>query len=434
MTIASIALFVGAALWVVGLGLTKERGRLRDQPLEFWWVVAAFTSSGMGTLLSFNLFTYTLNGAVFLEAGPPAIIGLLMIALTFTEHRPRLGAGGIAMLGLFVLFGVHVVVGQSPLMPLISFALFLPAMFVPYRRYDFEALKSGLRIAISACLGVLSLFVLTQPGKMIGPCRLDKCSVWGLSLGETGSGNAVGMFLAGVGVLSILVTAGWWRSLLVAIGAWLLVDLTSSRSALYSFLAGVGIALAWALTTRLRSRGFLWAALAAASAVVVTLPLVITDPTKFTGRAQLWQYTWQILPSSPIAGFGPSFWVRGDGSDGIDRNYATHNLFTEMLISGGVLGLSLFVGAILGALAAQRSLATWAHVAATAAMVIITSMTEVTSAPGRLYLVPCFVVYLFVAANTRQGRVPEDDAPPEQDADEPVPDDEGSEPPLALTA
>ncbi|MDN4490658.1 O-antigen ligase family protein [Demequina sp. SYSU T00068] len=358
------------------------------------------------------------NEVVFTRALPMAVIGGVSTVAAILRGGVRLGHGAVPLLLLFATFGVFAATGQSPLMPLVSLATLLPAIIVPARGFSLDALRAGARTGVGSVVIAVPVVYAWKPTDVIGACRLDKCSAWGLALGAEGTGNALGMYLAGAGALSLLLVTGALTRLAVLASALVLVDLTASRSALISFVVAAGVVLlGQVLAAKFPSKPWAQLGLAFSAVAVAVLPLTTNDPASYTGRAELWIYARELFWQSPLAGYGPSFWVGGNGSDGIDRNYSTHNLFTELLVSGGVLAVLSFAAAVVLAVRGPRTQVGSAHVAATASIVMLISLSEVTSGPGRIYLAPCFLAYLFMAAQTTQtpstGRGAPEECPPQ---------------------
>jgi O-antigen ligase len=118
----------------------------------------------------------------------------------------------------------------------------------------------------------------------------------------------------------------------------------------------------------------------------------------------------KLFGQSPLIGYGPSYWVRDElgvrtGSPGsrfaLGANYSTHNVFLEMLVSVGALGTIAFVlSLILASVSSRRrNFTIGAYTTALIGVFAGLSFTEVASAPGRIYLFPGVLIYLFLAAN-----------------------------------
>lgn len=397
MSLAGVMLLIGALLWILGLFVGRSYERQRGQ-MEFWWAVAAFVTGGLGTLAGFGIVPATPDGVTYFRTLPAVTIGVIMVITALVTRREMIYGRGVALLAFFVLQIAFAVSGNEILMPLLSFAIFLPAIVAPRDGYSLDALKSGVRVGTGIVVALIAAAYLLRPSTMIGACRLDKCSVWGLSLGAEGAGNAVGMFLAGAGALCLIMAAGWKSYALIAAGSFLLSDLTSSRSSMNGWWIGFAISLAYWLSVATKRR--VWVSLAAlgVAAAVAWLPLQPWRADEFTGRAILWQTAQNAFDASPLFGHGSSFWVHGAGVSGVDVNYATHNIFMEIIVSGGIVGLALLIFALIGAARSGGVRPTTYLATAAVGITLALSITEVTSAPGRVYLVPCFMVFAIVVS------------------------------------
>jgi hypothetical protein len=242
-------------------------------------------------------------------------------------------------------------------------------------------------------------------GSIVGACRLDKCSLWGQQLGELGSGNALGVAIAILAFPAILTARkrGW--SLLVVVASGLLVDLCSSRSALIMWSLAVVAALLIRMTTRMRVqvRTRLMAALTVVTAVLVGVVAFTTwQPDAFTYRGVLWLKAQELILQNPLLGVGSTYWVRQPLTTALAANYSAHNLALEVLVSTGLVGALALVGAVI--LCARRTAPEARIIALGMAVVwLAAGITEVTSAPGRLYLVPALLPLVFVLFNARSG-------------------------------
>lgn len=63
----------------------------------------------------------------------------------------------------------------------------------------------------------------------------------------------------------------------------------------------------------------------------------------FTERGYLWLYAKSLIHDVGFVGYGTSFWTRLGESKGFVSNYGIHNLWLDVLIALGFLGLSLFI-------------------------------------------------------------------------------------------
>jgi O-antigen ligase len=114
----------------------------------------------------------------------------------------------------------------------------------------------------------------------------------------------------------------------------------------------------------------------------------------------LWIRAQEIILENPLLGVGSTFWVRQPQTTALLANYSTHNLALEVVLSTGVLGALALVGAVV--MCARRASTDARIIGLGFAVVWLAGgITEVTSAPGRLYLIPALLPLVFVMLNAR---------------------------------
>lgn len=188
--------------------------------------------------------------------------------------------------------------------------------------------------------------------------------------GITGSANALGP-IVGIGLLTVPLmfktSQNRTRRWLYAVSAVVLIAtlaLARSRSSIIGVLGG--LVIVYAVTRRHTLWSILIGLLSASLAlVVVTQPRAINallgsltkyisrsgdvaELTTFTGRAEIWQASWQLIEAKPWIGYGLGS-IRLElpkvFSDEWGNVYTTaHNFVLESLISVGFIGTSLLVG------------------------------------------------------------------------------------------
>ncbi|MFC7926842.1 O-antigen ligase family protein [Microbacterium laevaniformans] len=400
MSVAVIALVTACAVWMFALRSDQAATPRHIQEPEYWWSLVAFATGGIGSLASFEFVTLNPDQVTLARMLPLALAGVVIVIRTLVARAGVLSASSYFLFAYFALLLIHSINGQAVLMPLLSFVLFFPVLIVPRSGYSFHALLRGAQTGIMVTLVVIGIGGLLLSSSFIGPCRFDKCSVWGFSLGTAGTGNALGMVLALAALTSLLSSRGITSFLSIGISSLVLVDLTSSRSAISAYGVTVLIAVAYRLARWRRARAWVFVPLIVVSAVVVAVPLQRWTGDEFTGRAELWLYAQQLFRESPLAGYGSSFWVDGTGIDGISRNYSTHNFFIESLVSSGAIGTGILALAIVSA-CLSRYFDGSVAAAAMFAGIIGSSITEVVSAPGRTYLFAGCLVFAFLLSHSR---------------------------------
>ncbi len=401
MTLTSLVVIIAAVAWI-GLRTTAGPTRLHWRSQEYWLALAMFGFSGVGMILG-----------IAGQSDNPAVLGLrfgplVAIAIVVTIGNLAKGAvirpAGLLLAAFFLLTFAFSVTENQLLMPLTSLCVLLPAIIIPSRGYSSEALHAGLRDSIRVALVFLAILTLATPGQIIGICRSDKCSLWGLALGPLGTGNAFGMYLALAAGVAVVLARNRLTVLATVAASGLLVDASSGRAAMLSWSFAVAAAGIWRLTRSSRGKRLLsWFCAASASSVLI-VGLGSWRPDDFTGRANLWIVARELFSSSPIFGYGPSFWVRQDRTSYVDSNYATHNLLWELLISAGFLGLVLIVLSLAMLLKNADSKMRGVTLVFTSSW-LASCILEVTAAPGRLYLIPgaLLLIYVYGQARPREG-------------------------------
>jgi O-antigen ligase len=403
-----LAALVGICLWIWGLTPRRhQRVELSTvRGIEYWWSFTAFLAGGIVPLIAVGALPVFSDQRLLIQILPLSVLGGILV-LNSVRNGARLTALSWTLLIVFLIYAAFCIGGDSLLMPIASFFMFLPAIVTPANGYSLQDLKSGAAAGTRWLLVIFAFCLIAFPAP-IGACRLDKCSIWGQALGPLGTGNSLGVVLAVLGAVSLLAASTRQRALAVLGGSFLLVDLTSSRSGFTTWMIGLGVLIMYKICVHFRSRLVALLTLVGVTAAAVAVPLWDWGQGDFSGRVELWRAALDKFSESPIFGFGPSFWVRQTASSELNANYSTHNLFTELLMSAGLVGvLSIAVGLVLASRASQGVTASL-YVVALIVVWIGSSLSEVTSAPGRLYLFPGLLVFVMAVAHARESTVQRD--------------------------
>jgi hypothetical protein len=399
MTPTIAAVLAAAFVWLL---LPMKVNPTRDswQSKEYWLCQALFGLAGIGFLVG---IIDAANPAIsILRFWLPAAVGVGVAALNLF-HDPQIRPSGLFLLGVFVPMAAFAI-SERLTMPLMSLALLLPAILVPRSGYALDTLYTGLRDAVRLMLLILLGFIAIFPNVIIGPCRSDKCSVWGQALGPLGAGNAFGVYVAFICGISVLLAKNAQSTVLVVLASGVLVDATSSRSALLSWGLTVTAALVWRLVRSQKQIPLLTGLSISTLALIAFFALYSWRPQDFTGRANLWIVAKESFLGQPLFGLGPSFWVRQDRTSYVDSNYATHNLLLEVLVSVGLFGaIAMFASVVCLIGGSDKSLRGVTLVLTTAWLA--GSVLEVSAAPGRMYLLPGVLVLLYVLGQSNGVRI-----------------------------
>ncbi|WP_211879528.1 O-antigen ligase family protein [Pseudarthrobacter albicanus] len=390
--------FLGAAITWIALPMNVNHTSVMWKKPEYVMAFAMFGFSGIAMFLG---ITSSVGGdALLLIRFSPLIAAGIFVTIVNLANGAIVRPPGLLLFGVFVPMGAFAIVEHSFVMPLMSLAILGPAIVVPRLGYSTEPLYTGLRDAVRVTLIVLSLYIMILPGQVIGPCRGDKCSIWGLSIGAFGSGNAFGVYLAFVAGISIILARNAITAALSTIASAALVDATSGRSAMIAWAVTVLAAHTWRLTRSSKKSHAVKVTGIGAAALVTVVGTYPWRPDDFTGRANLWIVAKEQFLSSPLFGYGPSFWVRQERTSYVDSNYATHNLLWELLISSGFVGTALLTMSVLWLIRSSHPEVQGLTVVLTTAW-LASSTLEVTAAPGRLYLLPGVLLLIFVQGQSR---------------------------------
>lgn len=407
MTLVQIWLIVS----VVGLALVFSGSRRNAPPPSLQgadWLIfaapfAAIAIPSIGTFFSVNTSLIPLSGdGLVVALAVPIILtafgGLLLAAGRFRLTLPAASLSLLCALG--AVSGAST--GRGTAQPLIGIALAIGVSVFPGRPNGLQALARGARAAVISIPIALLVLIALSPST-IGICRADKCSVLtGAVLAIGDSGNIIGLFL-----LALVPLAAWGLSpiRLVFFAAFLMVqfDLAAARSAMIGLALCLATLLIAATSRPLRPRGARLAWLPTLIALALSLIPVFGDfdPSAYTTRGALWNRAHELIADSPIVGHGPSYWSAQTSTSELIPNYSPHNIWLEIAVSLGILGVIAVVLALVATLFSfppeSRAIA-WSYIAA----ILGAGMLEATFTPYRLtVLMSSLPVFLVLLASTQ---------------------------------
>lgn len=389
----TLAALVGSTLLIIA-GLSRVPRTARRGP-AYWWTWSTFGVQLIYLELVAAGFISALNETAGLIVIVPSMAVTIYLVGRAVLTRGFVNMGALLSVVPLVISVGYVLDGQSLGTPVQSLIALAVVVVLPSEGYAVNDIVRGLRDSILHASLVLLVFSVTVPA-LIGACRIDKCSIWGDQIGESGSANGLGMSIAFVGVVAAFQLP-WWRTVLVLLGVVALTDLCSSRSALTLAAFGV-LAVAIELVSNPRLRRVLRVAImTAVTASIVTVALMPVSADSFTTRGSLWIAARALILERPLWGWGVSFWVRQSDTTALVPNYAAHNLLLELCVSFGLFGM---VAAVMGLVLSRRSvrpydLPFW-HVCVTA--LLAGGIMEVLAAPGRQYLLAGAFILPFMIA------------------------------------
>jgi O-antigen ligase len=269
---------------------------------------------------------------------------------------------------------------------------YLPVLAISNRQVN----KEYFQAALFSALVLVAIVVLAQStlsaGTFFGECRLDKCSAWGMSIGNLSSGNALGLGFSFLGIMAVALATTTKAKSLLAIAMFVLIDGSSGRTATFSFVLATALFIGTSLAAKTRfRRSAIVSITVVASLVFAIFPF---DSEDFTRRGELWIFAREQISSNLFFGFGASGWVRQNGSSSYFLNYSSHNIWLEAAFSIGLVGLVLFFVMFMR----QKGLWDPAEVIQLALFfwIVISGLTEVPSFITRIYLVPSALVFYFM--------------------------------------
>lgn len=378
----------------------------------WWWAFSAFGVQLVYLGLTAAKVVAEDNHVIGQLSLAPMIVVGVVVAVRAARTGGSVAMGALLCLAPVVVTSAYILAGYSLLSPAQAILIFLAAVVVPRAGHDREEILDALRCSLRAGAATLLVLAVVRVPTLIGDCRFDKCSSWGGQIGAAGSANALGMSLAFVGVVAVMELP-WWRAGVVLGSVYLLVDLCSSRSALFPLALGAA-ALLGERALRGGSLVSVWRTVTfVVTGTFITLIAVLPWlPNDFTDRGSLWLAARDLIADRPWLGYGVSYWVRLPQTATFYPNYAVHNLLLEMLVSFGVLGTLVLMAGIVATRwsVPTPSIPLWSL---TTVCWLAGGVTEVLSAPGRVYLLPAvFVLPFMFAAGPRVEPPPPALAPP----------------------
>lgn len=336
-----IAVSVGAAM-IAGAAVWKHPNWPRLPVAEALWFHTIVTwpilmKASLGSLIFASILSGEETSYTAVVYGPAFIGGMVLFATRATRPGARLfGPGILVVLGVALALP-HVVFGSgNPLPALLSIAMTLPIALRSSIEITYTAWIGQARWALAAIALSIIMVGLTSPSLIVAGCRLDKCSIFGETLTSpiTNNGNFLGVAVALL-LPFALARAQLIQALLLAGGALILIEASGSRSALIA----AGVVVLAVVISQISDRPTLGPALGLLGAIAasVTTAVVLFPPTFATYRGVLWQRARALLQGNELFGLGPSYWADNEQVISGFPNYSPHNVWLELVVSGGVV-------------------------------------------------------------------------------------------------
>lgn len=183
----------------------------------------------------------------------------------------------------------------------------------------------------------------------------QKCGVLGFNFrGVLDNENALALYLA-LAMPFVCIAFHGWQGLVMSAYLTALILLSGSRSGTLAAIVTFSVLMLVRPDVRRPNRTpvrstLLSCLLLAIFGAGLVLPLVVDDPSQFSGRAALWQLARSGLsdPATLAYGTGMFGWNHVHEAGLIDASavYSVHNQWLHVLFSTGIIGLIFFLGAI----------------------------------------------------------------------------------------
>ncbi|MCV7421962.1 O-antigen ligase family protein [Mycobacterium yunnanensis] len=204
----------------------------------------------------------------------------------------------------------------------------------------------GCRASLLLITGSVLAAVVLNPGRVLEPCRIDKCSLAGQTLTSPFAGNGNILGLAVVMIVPFAVAQLDLRGAMATLASVVAtIELAGSRTAEIGIITAAVLVLAiWSWPAQRRAILLLGACVALAFSLVPAIyPF---GGTEFTFRGALWSEARQVIAQHPILGSGPNTWFVMRLTSIYDLNYSPHNGWLDVTLSIGLSGVIVLAAAV----------------------------------------------------------------------------------------
>lgn len=252
---------------------------------------------------------------------------------------------------------------------------------------------SALHLAILIIL-ILLLISSFQAGTLV-PCRQDKCLIYNNVFSGLVGGNGLGLDLF-VLYCALLYTSKFSMQIRIFfyLSSMMVIFTTSSRTAILSFIF---CSICYEMRRFLEHKFFM-TIFVISTICYSAYPLWGHYTEKaFTERGALWLYAKSLIGDAGLVGFGTSFWTRLGVTQGFVANYGTHNMWLDVLVSLGYLGLIILLCILASFFIKKDSI----NLKILVACLIFSGMNESTFILWKLYPVSIVLIVLSVIERKR---------------------------------
>lgn len=326
-----------------------------------------------------------------------------LLALSFMVLLRRLAQGAKMVHPAAIPVGCVLVIGsigdlfdgRVPRSPITLAAVLLPALIGPSQIPDLTHIARAARWSLMAVVSAVALGAVVDTDAYVVPCsEIDPCPVFTSKLAiQEGNANVVSLYLVFLVSVSIIGMDRTRSFALVAITS-VMVTLAAGEASLLGLLV-VGVYVLNKGAGSLR-RNVLLVGLGLASTIATLVPALFRfDDATATYRGLLWNRARQLIPSEVVVGRGSSYWVSQDSFGFGSPNYSAHNLWLEVMVATGIVGVVLLawaVAASVGSVPRRHRADVWSVVVTVLALSVFESPLQ----PHRFGISPGIYVFILM--------------------------------------
>lgn len=271
---------------------------------------------------------------------PAVVLGLV---ISFTTNIVGARPGFILFLApTFVALFSGLFTSQTSKYPFLFLLLTMPFFFSFSVQDAIGQIKNIVLTNTIAILGSHSLTLLLQSQPSIGPCRVDKCTFFGVVLTPFGEqSNLTSIIYALIFPYLAFFLKGkqfFWTTACFLINA----NICGGRTGLFAIAGLASVRLLTHGRSSAKSK-LIFVLLSLGIFLVSCIPVFrIYSNESFTGRGLLWNISREQIGKNFLFGSGPSFWVRLPELTSLPAFYSSHNLWLELGVSTGMMATSCF--------------------------------------------------------------------------------------------
>jgi len=314
---------------------SREIRRLRVNILFLYSTSILAFPIVMGYLIQLLGTSFTETNTAVLLWTPAIVLGLIIACTTkISGARPEFI---LFLAPTFVALFSGLFTSQTSRYPILFMLLTMPFFFYYSVQDSIEQIKSIALVNTIAILGSHTLSLLLQRDPPIGPCRVDKCTIFGVVLTPFGEqSNLTGIIYALIFPYLALFFKSkqfLWATIFFLINA----NICGGRTGLFAIVGLAGVRILVRRKSSSERKSF-FSLLSLGIFLVSFIPVIKNYSNEsFTGRGLLWSISREQIRSHFLFGSGPSFWVRLPEKTSLPAFYSSHNLWLELGVSTGMI-------------------------------------------------------------------------------------------------